>query len=88
MYKFDVFQDKAFNELKNLINYDLKKNNINLDLDKNFFLNYYNNVDIIFENKEDKEKISCTLNFYNFILDSKSSELFLNVFCFITKEKP
>ena len=88
MYKFDVIQDKAFNELKNLINYDLKKNNINLDLDKNFFLNYYNNVDIVFENKEDKEKISCTLNFYNFILDSKSSELFLNVFCFITKEKP
>jgi len=88
MYKFDLIQDKAFNELKNLINYDLKKNNINLDLDKNFFLNYYNNVDIVFENKEDTEKISCTLNFYNFILDSKSSELFLNVFCFITKEKP
>ena len=37
MYKFDVIQDKAFNELKNLINYDLKNNNINLDLDKNFF---------------------------------------------------
>ena len=88
MYKFDVIQDKSFNELKNLINYDLKKNNINLDLDKKFFLNYYNNVDIVFDNKEDKEKISCTLNFYNFILDSKSSELFLNVFYFITKEKP
>ena len=84
---FNYFSE-AFEELKILIAYDLKKNNIDLFLDKNIFLNYFNNSFINFKNIEEKEKISCTFNFYNYVLDPKSAQLFLDVFCFITKKKP
>lgn len=88
MYEFNEIQNKAFYELKTLITYDLKKNNVDLIVDRDYFLNYYNNNQIIFNSIEEKEKISCTFNFYNYILDPKSAELFLNVFYFITEKKP
>ena len=88
MYEFNEIQNKAFYELKTLITYDLKKNNVDLIVDRDYFLNYYNNNQIIFNSIEEKEKISCTFNFYNYILDPKSAELFLKVFYFITEKKP
>jgi hypothetical protein len=88
MYEFNEIQNKAFYELKTLIIYDLKKNNVDLVVDRDYFLNYYNNNQLIFNSIEEKEKISCTFNFYNYILDPKSAELFLEVFYFITKKKP
>jgi hypothetical protein len=88
MYEFNDVQNKAFEELKNLIIYDFKKNDIDLFLDKNIFLNYFNNNFISFKNIEEREKISCTFNFYNYILDPKSAQLFLEVFYFITEKKP
>ena len=88
MHQFNEIQDKAFEKLKILIIYDLKKNNIDLDLDKNLFLKYHNNIEIEYKNIEEKEKISSTLNFYNYILDSKSAESFLKIYFFITEKKP
>jgi hypothetical protein len=88
MYEFNEIQNKAFYELKTLIIYDLKKNNVDLVVDRDYFLNYYNNNQLIFNSIEEKEKISCTFNFYNYILDPKSAELFLEVFYFITEKKP
>jgi hypothetical protein len=85
MYKFNDVQNEAFEELKILITYDLKKNNIDLFLDKNIFLNYFNNNFINFKSMEEKEKIPCTFNFYNYVLDPKSAQLFLDVFYFISK---
>jgi len=88
MYEFNNIQNKAFEELKILIIYDLKKNNVDIAVDKNIFLNYFNNNFINFKNIEEREKISCTFNFYNYILDPISAQLFLEVFYFITEKKP
>ena len=88
MYEFNNIQNKAFEELKILIIYDLKKNNVDIVVDKNIFLNYFNNNFINFKNIEEREKISCTFNFYNYVLDPISAQLFLEVFYFITEKKP
>lgn len=88
MYEFNDIQNKAFEQLKILINYDLKKNDVDLIVDKDFFLDYYNNKEILYKNIEEREKILCTFNFYNYILDSESAESFLIVFNFITEKKP
>lgn len=88
MYEFNNIQNKAFEELKILIIYDLKKNNVDIAVDKNIFLNYFNNNFINFRNIEEREKISCTFNFYNYVLDPISAQLFLEVFYFITEKKP
>jgi len=88
MYQFNDIQNKAFEQLKILINYDLKKNDVDLIVDKDFFLDYYNDKKILYKSTEEREKIICTLNFYNYILDSESANSFLAVFNFITEKKP
>jgi hypothetical protein len=42
MNEFDDNQKKAFSYLKILINYDLNKNNLNIDFNEIFLNNYYN----------------------------------------------
>ncbi len=54
MYEFNNIQNKAFEELKILIIYDLKKNNVDIAVDKNIFLNYFNNNFINFKNIEER----------------------------------
>jgi hypothetical protein len=88
VYEFNDIQNKAFEQLKILINYDLKKNDVDLIVDKDFFLDYYNNKEILYKNIEEREKILCTFNFYNYILDSESAESCLIFFNFITEKKP
>ncbi len=88
MYEFNDSQNKAFELIKMLIIYDLKKNNVFMDFDKSFYLSYYRNEKIEYNSPEEKEKISSTLNYYNYILDSNSSESFLSVYYFILNKKP
>lgn len=87
MYTINENQEKAFLLIENLIKYDLEKNNINIDFNKDYLIKYYNK-EIIWSNKVEKEKISSCLNFYNFILNPKTSEPFIKIVDYIFLERP
>ena len=90
MNKFNETQNEAFNLLKILITYDLKLNGITLekDISQEFYLNHFNLKNIEYSDIIEKEKIRCTLNFYNYLLNPALSEFFLKIYYFISEKKP
>jgi hypothetical protein len=90
MNEFSETQKEAFNILKTLITYDLKLNGITLekDISQEFYLNHFNAKNIEYNSIIEKEKICCTLNFYNYLLNPVLSEFFLKIYYFISEKKP
>jgi hypothetical protein len=90
MNKFNETQSEAFNLLKILITYDLKLNGVTLekDISQEFYLNHFNLKNIEYSDIIEKEKIRCTLNFYNYLLNPALSEFFLKIYYFISEKKP
>ncbi len=87
MYIFQENQEKAFLLIEDLIKYDLNKNKININFNKDYLIKYYKK-EIVWNNKIEKEKISSCLNFYNFILNPKTSEPFIKIVDYILLERP
>ena len=90
MNEFNETQKEAFNLLKILITYDLKLNGIILEkeINSDFYLNHFNIKNTEYNSIIEKEKISCTLNFYNYLLNPSLAEFFIKIYYFISEKKP
>jgi hypothetical protein len=89
MNKDEKFFEENFHKIIPLINYDFEKNKINAKTNLTFFTNfYYKKKDTSDQNIEDNEKIKITLNFYKYLCKKENLEKFLEIYAYLSDNKP